>query len=196
MEAWIESLSKIEFTFFLSSAVGGITFLVWLMLMLVGIGDGLELDVDAEMDTPDVGDSDTGFKVLSLQTISSFFLMFGLVGLAITRELHGSEFLAVAGGTCAGVTMVWVLTKMMKLFISMQHSGTMNLKLAEGKIGTVYLGIPSDGVGKVEIAVDNRLMVLDAVTDELDKIVSGTQVVVKQVLDDQKLLVETTNRGN
>ena len=76
--AWFLGLSVLEMFYVASAGLGGVVFLIRIVLLFL-VGDG-----DAALD--DVGmDSDAGFQLLSIQGLSGFFVMFGLVGLALTQ---------------------------------------------------------------------------------------------------------------
>jgi hypothetical protein len=65
--------------FFYSALGGGALFVIQLVLLFVGGG----LDLDADFSDADFGHhgADVSFKVLSLQGISAFVMMFGLTGM-------------------------------------------------------------------------------------------------------------------
>ena len=82
MSAWFASLSSLQWVFALSAMVGGLLFFIQLILMfLTGGGDDvMDLEDGADVDH---ADADTSFKLLSFQGMTAFFMMFGLVGLAM-----------------------------------------------------------------------------------------------------------------
>jgi len=193
---WLEKI-------FVASAIfGGGLVLIRLVLMLMGgdgdgdVGDVGDVDVgDMDVGDVDVGDVDAGdadigdvdhgalssFHVLSLQSISGFLLLFGLVGLAVNRiEGAGSVWAVLAGGV-AGIAMIWILGFLMAGLKSLQSSGTLNLKAAVGVEGKVYLRIPPDGMGKVEIPLQGGMSIFDARSDDKETIPSGERVKVTAV---------------
>lgn len=176
---------------FLFCAVGGGTlFVLWLVLQFVGAGghgDASAADVDASHGDVS-GDADASFKVLSFQGLTSFFTMFGVVGLALSEQgVHTA--VSTLGGTIAGFGMVWVMARLFGFFLRMQSSGTLKMENAVGQEGTVYLKIPSGGTGKAQVTVQNRLMVLDAISEGRVEIPTGARIRVVRVLNGGTLAV-------
>ena len=54
-------------------------------------------------------DSDIGFRMISLQGLSAFFMMFGLVGLALYRQSQVGVIISIVGAVAAGMGSVWVI---------------------------------------------------------------------------------------
>ena len=105
-------LSVIEIIYWASTIIGGTLFILRLGMMFIGGGisdDGLDAALDAGDTDLDVdhGDADSSFKLLSVQGLTSFFMMFGLVGLALLRA-NLPVLLTIVGGTLAGLITVAV----------------------------------------------------------------------------------------
>lgn len=175
--------------FFLYCAIGGGTlFLVQLVLSMLGMGDA-DLDFGGHHGAETGHTSaDTAFKVLSLQGLTAFFGMFGLVGLALHDENHVHPVLAVMGASAAGSFTTWLIARLFRAARKLETSGTMDLQKAVGATGTVYLRIAPDKPGKVTLSVHGRLIELDAIspTQTLD---TGTEVRVERVLADGSVSV-------
>src|SRR4051794_35617875 len=99
--------------FFLYCAIGGGTlFLVQLVLSMLGMGDA-DLDFGGHHGSETGHTSaDTAFKVLSLQGLTAFFGMFGLVGLALHDESHVHPILSVLGASAAGSFTTWLMGRL------------------------------------------------------------------------------------
>ncbi len=199
--SWIESI------YWGSTIIGGALFLLRIILMLSGglfsDGDmgsvlGSETDfsgdvvVDGDLDTGSVGDhveTDTSFRLLSFQGLSSFFLIFGLVGLALVKaNLH--VLLTVFGAMLAGLFSVWVISILFSQTRRLQADGTINIKNAIGERGTVYLTIPGNGSGQVQVSVQGSLKIFDAISKEKKKIATGEKIQVVDVADGKTLVVK------
>ena len=108
-------------------------------------------------------------------------MMFGLTGFAVSRSsLLGSLF-TVAIGILVGVFAMWLVAKGFALMRSLQSSGTMQLYDAIGEEGTVYLTIPADGVGKIQVTISGRLMVVDAISQDKVDLKTGERVRVSEI---------------
>jgi hypothetical protein len=185
------SWSSVDRVFLLAALAGGIGVLSWLALQLVGG----ETDVDGAGGGHDVshdvsGTADVSFHWLSFQGLSAFFTMFGLVGLALSREAHAGAWVAIGGGCLAGVGTSWMIGRLFALFRSFQSSGNVDLRSAIGREGTVYLTIRSGQVGKVQVSVGGRLQVCDSVCNQDEPLETGAAVRVVGVANNFTLIVE------
>jgi hypothetical protein len=191
-------LSGIELIYWVSTIIGGMLFILRLILMLVGgIGEGevdtdmvgdFDGDVDADFDG-DVVDSDIGFKLLSMQGLTAFFMIFGLVGLALLKS-NVAEILTVLGGGAAGLITVLVISVIFSQMRHLQSSGTLNLNNAVGKSGMVYTNIPEKGTGQVRVSVQGSLKIFDAGSNDGSAIKTGEIINVIEVIDNKTLIVE------
>ena len=129
------------------------------------------------------------FKALSFQGLTAFFMMFGLVGWAMIRESRYSAPISSLAAAAAGIGTVWLLKFLFESAGKLQSSGTLNLNNAIGREGTVYLTIRPGQVGKVQIAIQDRLETLDATTEQTDEIKTGQRVKVVK-LSARLLVVE------
>ena len=203
-----EGYSGLEKVYLLCAIVGGVLFIIRLILQFVGghVGDhdldvhhidgidgidGLDGVDGVDGDTAfDGSDSDYSFKVLSLQAVTAFLMMFGLVGLAILKQGTLGAGWSLFGGLVAGSAMVWVLKRIFEAAMSLQSSGTMDLKKnAIGEEGTVYLTIPEGGTGKVRVAVQNHLKVFNARADDRGELKTGDEIKVVNVVSNNILVV-------
>lgn len=173
--------------FLVSAILGGCLFVVQLVLQFLG-GD-LDGDGVAELDVPDDASSDVAFKILSLQGLSAFFMMFGLVGMALRNESGAGPTLALIGATAAGAATTLIIRELFRLFMRMQSSGTLRIKDAVGATGTVYLNIEPGKPGKVNVVVNNRALIRDAIPEGRQTLPTGTPIRVVQVLEDGILMV-------
>ena len=185
---WFSGMGFVDLVFVSCALVGCVFFIVRLMLQFIGLGghdgssdlsSGMAHDVPADADTHD-SSADSGFKALSLQGLTAFLMMFGLVGLAMMKSFK-SELLALFAGTLAGAIAVWVMGKIFGGMRNLQSSGTANLGTATGKEATVYIRIPAKGTGKVMAPVSGQLMEVEAVSADGTEIPSGTKVKVVKV---------------
>ena len=188
-----ESYSGLEKVYLLCALFGGVVFILRLILQFIGGDAGdtdLDIDgVDGDMDF-DGGDTDYSFKVLSLQAITAFFMMFGLVGLAILKQGTLGAGFSLFGGLAAGSGTVWVLKKIFEAALNLQSSGTMNLKKnAIGVEGSVYLTIAEGEIGKVRVAVQNHLKVFNARAEDGNEIKTGEEIKVVNVIAGNILVV-------
>lgn len=158
-------------------------------------------DIDISMDTdappgthPDSGQThfgDSGLHLFTLQGLVAFFAVFGWSGLLLLKSdvlPVASVVLALVFGFIAMVLMAVAMRGMLRL----QSDGTMDIRNALGKSGTVYLPIHEkrSAAGKVSVMVQGTLSEMDAVTDEDTTIPTGAQVIVTGITSGNTLVVK------
>jgi membrane protein implicated in regulation of membrane protease activity len=173
----MDSFDGMEVFFLICAVIGGFFVVTKLILQFVSGG----ADADSGLQHTD---SDVGFTILSLHGLSTFLMMFGLVGLALYRQNEASFALALAGSTLAGLAAVWLIGKLFQGAARLQSSGNLPTRAALGSTGTVYLTIPENGTGRVNINLRGHLREFDAVAEDGAKIPTGTAIKVVQVNTD------------
>lgn len=211
MTEFFNQLDTLETVFIVCAALGGGILLVRTLMMLAGLhhdtDTGLDMPADAHGDFGDGGthadgdggsshgpdahhsDSDAGFKLLTIHGLTSFCLMFGLVGFALYRQNLAGILLSLLGAGIAGLIMMVVMAKVFQLFGRLHSSGTIPTTCAVGCEGSVYLTIPAEGTGRVMVQVRNRLREFDAVSRHKIELKTGEPVRVVWV-DGDTLEVE------
>lgn len=200
----MNDLTWIEIIYWVSTIIGGTLFTLRTIMMFVGGGledadfDGgdidtdfdadVDVDVDADVDADADSSSDTSFKFLSMQSLTAFFMIFGLIGLALLKaNLH--VLLTLLGGSLAGFSTAWLLGWLFAKLRQLQSDGTIRIKNAIGEKGSVYLTIPPKGSGQVQITIQGSLKVYDAISEDGKKIPTGEQIKVIGVENNQTLVV-------
>ncbi len=199
MSSYLAGLSALEKIYLACAVFGGGFFILRTILMLTGVGD-TDSDTDAahfdhdgdhieDIDPGDHTHGDAGLKLLTIQGLTAFIMMFGLTGFSLSRgSLFGSA-LTIAFGFVIGFFAMWLVAKGFALMRSMQSSGTMRIYDALGEEGTVYLTIPAEGIGKIQITISGRLMVMDAVSLDKKVIKTGERVCVSEITSGGMLAV-------
>ena len=77
---------------------------------------------------------------------------------------------------------MFAVSKIMTLFKEMETSGTADINNAIGETGEVYMRIPDNGKGQVQVPLQGTLKTLDAMSANNEKIDTGTLIVVTKVL--------------
>jgi hypothetical protein len=190
MIAWFQALNGFEQAFATAALVGSIVFVFQLVMMLMGADHGVDAHAPGMEVSHDVAhaDSDSAFKVLSIQGLTAFVMVFGFAGFAMS---HGSRFSALpslGAAFAAGFAAMWLVAKTFAMFRKMQSSGTLDLANAVGQTGRIYLGVKPDVPGKIEVTVQGRLQIFDAVSDVGEALPTDTRVVVVR-LENQNLMV-------
>jgi membrane protein implicated in regulation of membrane protease activity len=171
MIEWFASHNGLEQVFLLSAIVGGLILVLRLILMVVGLDHhGADVHVD----------SDAGFQALTIQGLSAFFTMFGVVGYMLHHNAALGLLLAIGGAVIAGVFSMWLIHRIFFAMLRLQSSGTVSLFAAVGSEGSVYLTVGKDG-GRVQINFANRLREFEAVSADGSTLPTGTPIRVQGV---------------
>ncbi|TAK14009.1 MAG: hypothetical protein EPO32_03535 [Anaerolineae bacterium] len=194
-------LTWIEFIYWASTIVGGGFFILRTVMMVMGFAGGdtdldgdLDMTMDADPDASGPGhvhheDADASFKVLSVQGLTAFFLMFGLVGLAtLSAGMH--VLLTMMAGTAAGLVTMYVIAQVFRIMGRLQSEGNIHIENAVGQIGDVYLTIQPKSSGQVRVTVQGSLKIFDAVAADGKKIATGEKIRVVGIQDSKTLKVE------
>lgn len=202
MFSFFDNISILEGVYWASAIIGGLLFVLRLLLMLFGGALGGDLDGHGlgghdgmtDVQTPDgdpmghAGESDVSFRMLSFQGIAAFFMMFGLAGLTLlSTELH--QAWVILGSMAIGVFAMWSVSQLYRLAFRLQSEGNIRIESAVGQTGRVYLRIPAEGTGQVQVSVQGSLREFDAVSADNSPIASGVYVQVEAVLDVHTLVV-------
>jgi membrane protein implicated in regulation of membrane protease activity len=173
MTEWFASFNSVEQMFVLAGVVGGIILVFRLILTIAG------LDHHGGMDAAHA-DGDGAFQALTIQGISSFFTMFGVVGFTLYSNASVGLLLALVGALAAGSFSLWIMHRLFRAMLRLQSSGTVSLFAAVGSVGSVYLTVGKDG-GRVQINFANRLREFEAVSADGSTLPTGTAIRVQSV---------------
>jgi len=195
MSGFLNDMTGLEKFFAACAFIGGILLIFRLLMQFLGghsdVGD-VDSDGVSDFHAADShgADSDLSFKLLSFQGLTAFFLMFGLVGLALLRQSQVASTWAILGGTIAGLISVWIMRVLYRSLSKLQASGNIDIQNAVGQEGSVYLNIPPGGAGQVQISVQDHLKIYDAVADDNQEIKTGTSIRVVRIQGGNTLVVE------
>lgn len=184
-------LTFIEIIYWASTIIGGTLFLLRLIMLFVGGDTGEDVAGSAFDAAGEHGDADISFKLLSVQGLTSFFMMFGLVGLALLRA-GVPVLVTVVGGMIAGLVTVAISGLIFTQMKRLQTEGTIHIQNTIGTEGSVYLTIPKNGTGQVQIIAQGSLKIFDAVSNNKNTIATGEKVHVVGVAGGNTLIVERT----
>ena len=201
MMGYLAGLNFLEQVYLMCAIFGGGLFILRTILMLAGIG-GADTDADTDsgdfdhdhshlddIDHGDHGDHDAGLKLLTIQGITAFVMMFGLTGFAFSRSSILGSIMTAVIGVLVGLFAMWLIAKGFALMRSLQSTGTMRISDAMGEEGTVYLTIPAEGTGKIQVTISGRLMVMDAVSQDKVELKTGERVCVSEITSGGMLAV-------
>lgn len=158
--------------------------------------DGLDGDLSAAdaasvHDGTDVGHHGTldGLRFFTLRGIIAFLAVFGWTGVVLTGAVN--MLLALALSAAAGIAAMMLVGLAFYGILKLQSQGNLDYSDAIGLSGEAYLAIPPErsGTGKVTVTLQERLIEVDAVTDEPVRLATGTRIRVTGILGNNVLIV-------
>ena len=181
-----------ETSFWALAIMGTTVFVLRLGMMFLGFGDhdygdagdvgdvdvGGEFDFDGQ--TGHGADSMHAFTFLSLQSLATFFMGAGWMGLVALKSWSLDNLPATLCAAGFGVFCVFLLGKLLQQAMHLESSGTLDKQQALGKIGKVYARIPVGGQGQIQIEVQGRLVTLAARSAD-GELSTGATVLVEDI---------------
>lgn len=191
MADWFSNLEFLPKVYWVVAIIGSIIFtIVMLMAFLGGDADDLS-DFDADIDA----DAGAGFHFISFKNLIGFFTIFGWSGIACI-DAGFSTPLTIIISVISGLTMMVIMAFLFYFISKLTDSGTLDYSNAVDAIGEVYLPIGADRskMGKVTVSVQGTMRELDALTDSLTDLKSGTIIKVVDVTSNGILIVDQTRK--
>ena len=183
---WWDSLDQIHKIYWGLAIPFSIVFLIQMVLTFIGG----EMDAGGDTDFDVEGDVGAGFQFFTLKNFIGFFTIFSWAGIASLDSGYGTGTTVVIS-TISGLIMMTIMAALFYFFSKLTDSGTMNINNAKGGVGEVYMKIEGGrgNIGKVLIKVQGSLRELEAITDDPDDLPMGAVINVKDVINDNILLV-------
>ena len=178
----------LELIFASSAVLGGVLFLLWFALMMIG---GIAADVfDGIFGTDfDAMGADASFKALTFQGIMAFMMFFGLGGLYVLEGDSDQTSLAIVVGSVTGFSSMYGTGKLFQLFVSLQSDGTIDMDDSIGSVGTIYLRIPEGGVGQIQVESGNAMRTYNAKSEDGQGIATGEFAEVIDVISSTLIVI-------
>ena len=191
MIEWFSNLEFIPKLYWLIALVGSFIFIIVMIMAFTG-GDAGDIgDVDSEID----GDTGIGFQFISFKNLVGFFTIFGWSGIACIDAGLSTPLTIVISVFC-GLIMMIIMASLFYFISKLTDSGTLDYKNALGSIGEVYLTIGANRskMGKVHIRVQGALRELEALSDSIYELKSGTIVKVVDITSNGILIVNQNQK--
>ncbi|WP_299102501.1 hypothetical protein [uncultured Winogradskyella sp.] len=184
MADWFSNLELLSKIYWLTAILGSLVFSVVMIMAFTG-GDADDID----------GDIEAGFQFISFKNLVGFFTIFGWSGIACL-DTGLSTPLTIIVSTVCGLLMMVIMATLFYFISKLTDSGTLNYKNAIDAVGEVYLTIGEDRsrMGKVNVSVQGTMRELDALTDSLTPLKTGTIIKVVDVTSNGILIVDQTRK--
>lgn len=212
---WWTSLTMAAQIFACVAIPSTLLLLIQTILLFIGIGNDADggdtpdvgaaaedLDADAA-DAPDGvfdGDGDDfsphdaegleGLRIFTVRGIVAFLVTFGWMGVALEPALPLG--LTISLSAVAGFVVMLGLAFLFRAVLRLRSDGNIDNRNAIGTAGKVHLTIPParSGAGKVHILLQGSYVERDAVTDDAEPILTGSEIVVVAVSGQTDLVVK------
>lgn len=187
MIAWWNELQLAQQIFALIAIPSTLVMLIQTVMLLIGIGDGGEGDVDGDEVFEGGGD---GLVLFSVRGVVSTLTVMGWSAVALLETL--APALAISISVVLGAGTLFGMAFLMRAVAKLQTSGNLDVENAIGKIATVYIPIPESGKGsgKVTITLQEKYSEFTAITAGNEKLSTGALVRVVAVDGTGVLVVE------
>lgn len=193
---WWIALTGMEQFFWVVAIFSSVVFILVFVISLLGFDtdSGIDMDIDADVDTGT--DADGGdFPFFSLKALTAFATFFSWTGVLLTGEGR-SVWEIIPYSIISGLIAMALVVFLLKKFSDFTESGTADLLDLIFEKGDVYIPIPPKqlGSGKIHVTLNKSLRELSAVTQDDQPIKTGEKVRVLEILPENVLLVEKTNK--
>jgi membrane protein implicated in regulation of membrane protease activity len=189
---WFSALDGFSQFFWIIALTGSLIFIFVIITTFMGMDGGDDFDgVDAEVD----GDAGIGFQFITFKNLVGFFTIFGWIGIACINSGFSKPVSVIVALGC-GLLIMSIMAAMFYGMRKLSDSGTLKYKNAINAIGEVYLTIGANRskMGKVSVRVQGTLRELEALSDSLSELKSGTIIKVVDVTSNGILIVEQTKK--
>ena len=167
-----------------------ITILTWVsiiaggilvLLLLLSLLGGLDIDVDIETGSGDVDTSAGGIGLVK------GFLTFISVGSWVVKILmlnNNGSTISITAGVFSGILAFGILNYIVKLFLNNQENVNWSMSDALFQKGTTYLKIPEGGDGLVLVDIRGTSRELKAKSKNGQEIKTGESIIVVETINE------------
>ena len=187
---WWNELDLIQQIFALIALPSTVLIVIQTVLLLIGIGGESDTDVDVD-DVDGIDLPDDGLAIFSVRGILSMLCITGWVAVALLEtSLPAGVSIGIA--IACGIATLIGMAYLMRAVNRLQSSGNIDIGNCIGKIGEVYIPIPSSGTGsgKVNLTVQEKFSEFTAITTSGEQLKTGAFVRVVAVSESGVLVVE------
>ena len=160
-----------------------VLFLLKLFVFMIVGGD---MEVDADFDA--ITETETSFGFLSVQSILAFLMAFGWCGLAALNHLNVGIKLSIVIAVLTGLFFMWLSAYIMFNIKKLNKKIVVDINELAGKTGKAYSAFEPNAEGKIEIILNNKLSILDAINLSEEKIDAFSEIKVEKI-EDKKIYI-------
>lgn len=171
-------LENIITLFYYTAIVSTVLFVMKTFLFVIAGGDAeVVTDFNTEFE------AETSFNFLSIQTILAFFMGFGWIGLAATKQWGLSVKTALIIAILFGLFLMVSTAYLMFLVKKLNKRVVKNYSSCIGQTAKTYTEFKANGSGQIEVSVEGKLSIENAVNISDDNIKSFQEVKITDYKD-------------
>ncbi len=161
---------------FLVLAVFSTVFYIIKMCLFLFLGG----DVEVHADFDSLTDCDPSFSFFSVQSVLAFFMGFGWVGLTALTQFKTGTIVSLLAAFAIGVVFMALSAWLMFMVKKLDKNIKINMNDYIGVQGRTYTAFKPLGKGQIEVTINNKLSVLDAVNLLDEDIAAFTPVKIEK----------------
>ena len=173
----------IQNVFWLISIFSTVFYVIKLCLFMF-IGGDMEVDIDFDA----LHEVDTSCTFFSIQSMLAFFMGFGWCGLTALNYMNVGSKLAILIAVITGLFFMWFSAWLMMSIKKLNKTIVINIEELVGKTGKAYTCFEPNSEGKIEITLNNKLSILDAINLSGERIESFSEIKVEKI-EDKKIYI-------
>ena len=169
---------------FLTIAISSTIFFVLRMIIFMIIGGDAEISADFDS----IAEVDTSFTFLSVQSVSAFCMGFGWCGLAALKQFELSQPIIYTIAVLIGFICMFLSAYLMFSIKKLNKKVVIDINELVDTEGKAYTDFEPNCNGKIEIILNKKLTILEAINSTDTKIESFSKIKVLKI-DDKKIYV-------
>ncbi len=167
--------------------VGLFSTVLYILKLIIFIFTGGDAEVNSNFDT--LAETDVSFSFVSMQSVLAFFMGLGWSGLAGLVQFDLSGRMSLAVGLLAGFIFMFFTAYLMYGIKKLNKTVKTDLNTLLNKSGRAYINIEPHKEGQIEIDLNGRLSIIEAVNCTDEKISAFEPVKVAKV-ENNKIYVK------
>ncbi len=184
LSVWYASLDPMLRFYWWTAGIATVVFVVQSVLTFIGI-DGTDANADFDVDTTlDMGG---GLNLFSVKNVVALLMGIGWGGICFSHVI-GSRFFVGVSSVVVGVLFVAMFVLIFRQTRKLERNGAYSLADCVGLVADVYLRIPAQGKGQIQVSVNGSIHELAAVSGGID-VPTGSKVRIESVIDNSTVKV-------
>ncbi|MDR3272795.1 MAG: NfeD family protein [Flavobacteriaceae bacterium] len=157
-----------------------LVFIIQSVLTFIGMDatDG----TDADFEGSDLTGGEEPFQLFTFRNLINFLLGFSWTGVAFSSVIENRTLL-MALAIIIGILFIGIFFLIMKQMMKLAENNSFKIDDTLNQIAEVYIPVPEKhaGKGKISISVHGAMHEIDAVTDDENRIPTGTTVRIVKI---------------